>query len=249
MPKATGGTWQCTFDDQFDGSTLDRSRWVPQETATSGFHSGPECLVDDRDNVSVGNGVLTLTARKEASPFVCRSRKKSFTTQYTGGQVSTYGRFSQARGRFEVRARFRGMTVAGVQASLWMWPADPARWPLKEEIDIAEVYSKYIDRAIPFVHYHDRTNVTNHYCMISNLARFHIYALEWTPLTLKFIYDGRSCLVHKISTSERQRLGQSFAGPYMLALSQVLGRKTNAFSPASTPLPASTDVDYVRVWK
>jgi hypothetical protein len=34
-----------------------------------------------------------------------------------------------------------------------------------------------------------------------------------------------------------------------VALSQALGINTNAFNPATTPLPATTSIDYVRVWK
>jgi hypothetical protein len=34
-----------------------------------------------------------------------------------------------------------------------------------------------------------------------------------------------------------------------IALTQELGIGGNAFNPASTPLPATTEVDYVRVWR
>src|SRR5436853_6435333 len=69
MPKTSGGLWQCTLDEEFDGTTLNRKLWVPITTAESGFHSGPECLIDSPNNVSVADGVLTLTGRKEAAPF------------------------------------------------------------------------------------------------------------------------------------------------------------------------------------
>jgi hypothetical protein len=35
----------------------------------------------------------------------------------------------------------------------------------------------------------------------------------------------------------------------MLALTQGLGIGTNALDPSITPLPATTQIDYVRVWK
>ena len=254
LPKATGGSWQCTLDEEFNGTRLNRKLWVPQDTATSGFHSGPECLVDNPNNISVGNGVLRLTARKESNAFVCAVRGAPFTTQYTSGQVSTYGTFSQAYGRFEVRARLPKTSIPGLQESLWLWPDDPThygRWPLSGEIDIAEIYSQYNDRAIPFVHYNNPrdTKVTNNYCMISDVGQFHTYAVEWTRASITFIYDGRTCLVDAWSPVAPQAKPQPFDKPFIVALSQVLGVGTNAFKPSTTPLPASTQIDYVRVWK
>jgi beta-glucanase (GH16 family) len=254
LPKATGGSWTCTLDEEFNGTKLNRQLWVPQDTVTSGFHSGPECLVDSPNNISVANGLLTLTARKEAKPFDCSSAKEQFTTQYTSGEVSTYSKFSQAYGRFEVRAKLPATSIKGLQESLWLWPDDPTHygaWPLSGEIDIAEIYSQYNDRAIPFVHYNNYldTKVTNNACMISDVSQFHTYAVEWTPSSLTFIYDGRTCLVDQWSSLAPQADPQPFDKPFIVALSQVLGVGTNAFNPATTPLPATTQIDYVRVWK
>jgi hypothetical protein len=40
-----------------------------------------------------------------------------------------------------------------------------------------------------------------------------------------------------------------FDQPFFIALTQALGVGTNSFNPATTPLPATTSIDYVRVWK
>jgi hypothetical protein len=40
-----------------------------------------------------------------------------------------------------------------------------------------------------------------------------------------------------------------FDQPFFIALTQALGVGTNALDPSSTPLPATTSIDYVRVWK
>src|SRR4051794_34232681 len=72
IKKSTGGYWQCTFADEFDGSALNRNKWVPQRTDSSGFWDGTACYVDDPQNVAVSNGTLKLTARKEAAPFYCK---------------------------------------------------------------------------------------------------------------------------------------------------------------------------------
>jgi hypothetical protein len=40
-----------------------------------------------------------------------------------------------------------------------------------------------------------------------------------------------------------------FDQPFFLALTQALGIGGNAFNPATTPLPATTQIDYVRIWQ
>ena len=91
---ADGTTWVCTFDPEFTGTSFDTSQWVPVETATSGYTSGlVACFVNSANNISVGNGYLSLTARKEAAPFTCQDPYGNFTTQYTSGYITTLKRF------------------------------------------------------------------------------------------------------------------------------------------------------------
>lgn len=252
LAKGDGTSWRCSFDEEFDGTTLDPSRWIAQQTATSGYTSGlTACFVDSPDNVAVGGGVLSLTARREPAPFTCQDPNGAFTTSYTSGMVSTWDRFAQAYGRFEVRARVSAATAAGLQSALWLYPSDPARygaWPLSGEIDIAEMFSRYPDRAVPYIHYAPASpdpNVTNTACLITDLAAFHTYAVEWTPTSIRIVYDGTTCLVD----SWHPAAPLTGAQPFMIVLTQALGIGGNAFDPATTPLPATTQVDYVRAWR
>ncbi|WP_440305909.1 hypothetical protein [Jatrophihabitans sp.] len=48
LRKADGTPWVCSFDDEFGGSTLDRSKWMVETTVSNGYHSGAECFVDSR---------------------------------------------------------------------------------------------------------------------------------------------------------------------------------------------------------
>lgn len=255
LPKTGGGSWTCTFDEEFDGTKLDGTKWIPVTTAQNGYAGGPACLVDSPDNIAVKGGVLNLTVRKTPESFVCKSPKAPFTTSYTGGQVATYGKFAQTYGRYAVRAKFPAATVAGLQSTLWLWPQNNIATGLTGEIDIAEFYSRYPDRAIPYLHYvydpktsdpKTQTNVvTNNYCLIADVNAFHEYAVEWTPSTITVQFDGKTCLVDRIAS-----VGASpFNQPYFIALTACLGITTNAFDPARTPLPATTQVDWVRAWK
>lgn len=247
IAKLGGGYWTCTFADDFNSRSLDTSKWVAQKTSNSGYHSGPECFVDSGKNVSVSGGLLNLTVKKEPKPFVCTSPYGNYTTQYTSGSVSTWGKFAQAYGRFEIRAKFPAAKVAGLQSALWLWPQESkyGGWPNSGEIDIAEFYSKYPDRAIPYIHYVADTlapTVTNNHCMIANVSAFHTYVAEWTPTSITIKYDGATCLVHPLENSA------PFDQPFIIVLTQALGVGENAFDPATTPLPATTQVDYVRAW-
>ncbi len=266
MPaKAGGGTWTCTFDDEFAASTgdataLKTSWWVPQLTATSAFTTGPigyqACYVNSTKNISVSAGALHLTARKEAAPFTCGA----FRTQYTAGMVSTYTNFNQTFGRFEVRALLPPTTAAGLQETLWLWPVNDVRygaWPGSGEVDFSEFYSLYSSLDIPYIHYdyspstvnpttHTNT-VTAYNCQIS-LSRYNDYAVVWSPGQFSITINGGTCLVDNYLAAGLTG-AQPFDQPFFVALTQALGVGANAFNPATTPLPATTSVDYVRVWK
>jgi beta-glucanase (GH16 family) len=163
-------------------------------------------------------------------------------------------RFSQAYGRFEFRARVSPAQSPGLHSALWLYPASLryGPWPASGEIDVAEMYSLHPDRAIPFIHYNaagSDPTVTNNDCLISDLADFHRYVAEWTPAGIKIYYDGQLCLQHAFNPVAPLSAPQPFDQPFYVVLTQALGVGTNAFDPASTPLPATTEIDYVRVWK
>jgi beta-glucanase (GH16 family) len=265
-PKPDGTQWTCTFDDEFDASTgdataLNRSWWIPQLTATSGYTTGPwgesACYVDSPNNISVSGGALHLTVRKEATPFNCAW---GYYTQYTGGMVTTYSKFSQAYGHFEVRAQLPQTTVAGLQETLWLWPDNGnlyGSWPASGEVDFSEFYSQYWWLDVPYIHYNydsstvnpaTNTNVVTNYCPIS-LSQYNDYAVTWSPGSFTITINGKTCLTDNYVPDNGLTSPQPFNQPFFILLTQALGVGTNSFSPSSTPLPATTSVDYVRVWK
>jgi beta-glucanase (GH16 family) len=225
------------------------------QTAVTGYHSGQECFVNSPNNLSVSGGHLNLTVRAEAAPFTCPKPRANYTTQYTSGSVSSQNKFAQAYGRFAVRAKVPNVATKGLQESFWLWPENEFKyaiaWPTTGELDIAEVYHQYPDRAIPFIHYTPAAsdpNVTNNYCMV-DISQFHTYVLEWTTSTLTISIDGKTCLTDSWNPASPLKKPQPFDQPFFINLTQALGIGTNAFDAQATPLPATTQVDYVRVWK
>ena len=267
--KPNGTAWQCTFDDEFDGTSVDRNKWLVQTTAASGFHSGAECFVDSPNNVAVSNGTLKLTVRKESAPFTCTSPSGSYTTQYTSGTVNGYGRFNQTYGRFEVRAKLPNTAIQGLQETLWLWPVNSTKygyWPASGEIDFAEFYSLYNGWNIPYLHYSlsqstvnwtTNTNIYTAYPAPNNQpgmscsytkGAFNTYTVLWQPGRITLQVNGQNCIVDNYAATN---VGSPapFDQPFFLALTQALGVGGNAYIDGKTPLPATTEVDYVRVWQ
>ncbi|MDQ1393308.1 MAG: hypothetical protein QOF30_2285 [Acidimicrobiaceae bacterium] len=259
LAKPGGGFWQCSFDDEFTGTTLNTRNWVVQQTANSGYTNGTApgtvCYLNSTNNVSVTGGYLNLTVRKEANAFTCPDPLGNFTTQYTSGMVSTYGLFSQAYGLFEVSAKLPAATTKGLQETLWLWPSNDIKygaWPGSGEIDFGEFYSQYRTLDVPYIHYNAARpdpNVTAYNCAIANGNQFHTYGVEWTSSSITILYDGQTCLVDHWQPAAPLVAPQPFNQPFLIALTQALGIGTNAYVPGVTPLPATTQIDWVRIWK
>jgi beta-glucanase (GH16 family) len=247
VKKVDGTRWVCTFGDDFTAKALDQTKWSPQLTSTSGFNTGGACYTDNAANVAVSSGTLKLTSKRALFASTCKSPRGNFSSRYTSGMVTTYTKFTQTYGRFEMRAKFSTTKQPGVQSSFWMYPAvTDAIWPTNGEIDIAEWYSKYPTLVIPFLHYStsylDVTS-TNNTCKVANVgSAWHTYAVEWTPKYISFIYDGQTCLTNTVAAG-----GYPFNKAYMLALSQLVGTDTNAPN-ILTPSAGTMEVDYVHGW-
>lgn len=247
--KADGTPWQCTFDDEFNGSGLNTRNWVVQTNFSTGDPTaGYACYVNNPNNVSVSNGALHLSVLQTSTPMTCGSQ--TTPTYYTGGMVSTYHLFSQAYGRFEARVRVAATTEPGLQEAFWLWPDDRytvLNWPTTGEIDVAETYSQYPNLAVPYLHYTYNDNggpipgVNTAWNCAAQRGVWNTYTLVWTPTSLTISINGTTCLVNTSADP-------AFTERYIVALTAGLGRGTNALT-SSTPIPATTDVDYVRVWK
>ena len=254
LHKANGSDWVCTFDDEFTGSTLDLSKWTVQQTATSGYTTGSPgthvCYMASPNNISVANGYLALTVRKESHLVTCGA----YSSWITGGTVSTFAHFSQTYGRFEVRAKFPDVTVAGLQETLWLWPVNSTRYgaqPASGEIDFAESYSQRSNLVVPYIHYVSAgydPNVMSSSCTIT-LSAFHTYTLVWTTTTMTVSIDDKTCLVDTWQPAAPLLAPQPFDQPFFLVLTQALGLNANAYNPYSTPMPDTTYIDYARIWQ
>jgi beta-glucanase (GH16 family) len=247
--KPDGGSYTCSFTDDFDGSTLDSSKWTVGTTAQTGFSQGRECYMDNPNNVSVSGGSLHLTSRPEASPFTCKSPYGDFTTSQTAASVLSWGKFAQTYGRFEFRAKFPDTNVPGVDSALWMYPQNPAygAWPKSGEIDVAERFGNtYGDHVYSSVHYAGENTAlsTGYTPTVANASSaYHSYAVAWTPTTMYFYYDDALVYQHSWTPVAPLLGSQPFDKAFDLVMTQTGG--------LNAPLGTTTtmDIDWVRAWK
>ena len=244
-PDGLSGQWTCTFDDEFNGTSLNYANWMPTLTAWTGYVTGgPDCYVDNPNTISVSGGYLNLSVVK-VPPFTC---VPGYTSQYQAGMVTSSKLFDQTYGAFEVRAKIPAATVPGLQETFWLYPQNLTygKWPASGEIDFAQFYSQYPNLDIPYVVYPaskagSDPNATAYDCTIDP-TQFNTYEVNWTPTSITILYNGNVCLVD-------QPIGgpAPFNEPFFIALTQALGIGSDAPT-AATPLPATTQIDWVRAW-
>lgn len=104
------GNWTLTFQDEFDGSRLDGTKWrLGQHWAGIGGSGGvaPE-------NVAVSGGALRL--KSEQRPVSYGGANFSCAT----GEVSSFFQFRQQYGYFEARIKYPAVT--GLWPAFWLMP-------------------------------------------------------------------------------------------------------------------------------
>lgn len=248
--KPNGTPWECTFQDDFNDSSLDTSKWSVTTTANSNFYVGQTCLT--ADNVSESNGQLHVTTKRLAQPFVCKTPTGSFTTSYTGGHVSTYTHFSQTYGKFEIRAR-EPYSTAGLHSAFWLSPdkLTYGAWPASGEIDVSEWWSNTPTYSVPTLHYTGSgTKDSGLGCTVADPTAWHTYAVVWEPTEMQFSIDGTTCFTDSWAPAAPLVAPQPFDQPFAMALTMAAGPALGANAVTTqTTFPASYDVDYVKAWK
>lgn len=231
-PPDTTGTaarWELTFSDDFDGDTLDPSRWVIREHWP--FMNG-ELGYYRYANVQVRDGILRLRSDREKiqGPWGMHD--------YSTAWVQTLP--SQLYGRWEVRARLPG--GGGVHSAHWMLPADTA-WP--PEIDIVEL----LGNAPTYLWFHNHwrdtaTGEPDSYgsALVGFDATrdFHTYAVEWEPWVIRWYVDD----VQRFVSARWVPAERMF-----VVLSTAVGGNWPGPPDSTTAFPVYHEIDWVRVYR
>lgn len=255
--------WKLVWSDEFDqsGSNLDTNgvdldKWGYQngtgaEYGLDGWGNNEQQYYTP-ENISVENGMLTITAKEESI------QGKS----YTSGKLYTEPTFSQTYGKFE--AKMKLPAGDGLWPAFWMMPAtdDYGGWASTGELDIMEARGRLIDEVGGAIHY-GRNWPNNkfaakeyHFPSGQNITDFHVYGVEWEPGEIRWYVDGElyQTINNWDSWGADQPAKYAFPAPFdkpffMILNLAVGGNYDGGRVPSSSMMPAEMIVDYVRVYE
>lgn len=244
--KHPGGEWQLIWSDEFNGTSLDKNKWNVEV-------GGNGLIYKKASNVKVEKGKCVLTLLRDTSVS---------GYQYTGTSITTAHKFSFQYGRLEFRAKLP--YGQGVWPALWtmgdyyLTTNDELGWPRCGEIDVMELVGAggadgkdvYRENKKVTGNLHWGVNRENHqgsysYHFLADGAaanNYHLYAVEWDEDAIVWYVDNIE--THRVTLDDPTML-DSFHQKHWIIMNVALYETANA----STPLPQSMYVDYVRVYQ
>jgi beta-glucanase (GH16 family) len=217
------GDWVLTFADEFNASELDLSRWAPHDP----FTRDHQLQAYAPESLTVSGGQLHIVARRQGE-----------TGQYVSGIVSTFGIFAQTYGRFEIRCRVPAGRGLGPRFQLLPVPLAPL-----PAIDVFETTGSSPSK----VFFANRWGTEQTERSFSDSFTgpdlsmgFHTLAVEWERDGIAWFIDG----------NQKFRAVDGIPHQPMYLLLELAVERNPARAPdAATTLPATFDIDYIRVYQ
>jgi beta-glucanase (GH16 family) len=228
------------FSDEFNGNTLDASRWhlVAPGKPEEGIGPAPSVFV--HENATVSDGLLKIVFRKQQVPFMKGNPDFAYTTALVRSQERT------RYGYYETRAKAMDSGASSGFFLHWTGLPDNAT-----EIDIFEIGGRTthpeFDRAYHMHAHVWRTPTSDQHLDVGKawtapwrLAEaYHVYGFDWSAEKLVWYVDG---------VKVREAPNTHWFFPMQLvfdseAMWAWFGPVDDAY------LPSTFDIDYVRVWR
>lgn len=241
------------WSDEFDGpatSSPDPTKWSFDIGGGGWGNNELEYYTSRLQNAFVdGKGNLVIEAFRESY-----TGPDNVTRTYTSARLITKGKFTQKFGRFE--ARIKLPFGQGIWPAFWMLGSNivTAGWPNCGEIDIMEAIGREPSTNHGSLHgpgYSGSSSLTGIYALPGGQRfsdAFHIFAIEWEPIALRFYVDGN---LYQTRTPADVPAGGKwvFDHPYFILFNVAVGGDWPGNPDVTTTWPQSMLVDYVRAYK
>ena len=260
MSHVAKASYQLVWEDNFN--SFNTTAWE-YEVGNGGWGNGESQYYTNRnENVSVSNGNLQITARKE----------NYGGSAYTSGRIRSYNKVSMRYGKIEARIKCPWGAI-GVWPAFWMMGqkiANPG-WPRCGEIDIMEQMCtgdpNSWNTTLATYHWDGNggTNSVNDHSMYGltcNVGeqlgnQYRIYGVEWTPSQLKgYVCDGngnnyRQIVVMDIPNDASRGLDafHQADNEFYMILNIALGGSYTGYAIDGGFSSATMYVDWIRIYQ
>ena len=247
-PVIPEGYSKVALSEEFDEESINEDLWSFQIGNGDGGWGNGEAQYYTKENASLNNGKLHISAKKE--------EKESF--HYTSSRMITRSKYSFKYGYIE--ARISLPTIVGMWPAFWMMPESSAYggWPHSGEIDIMEAMGRFEHNSSSAIHFStldwQHTYLTSSNTVTEPISEYHIYACEWKKETITFYVDDEAYFTTRYTdwttagapSNEYAPFDQSF---YIILNLAVGGHFDGYRLPPEGFTSADMIVDYVRVYQ
>lgn len=245
LPSSVASGYKMTWHDEFDGNTLDTTKWGYQYGCFDPAQRSQVNYTDSPENVSVQDGYLNLTARYSPTktkwdgtqiPRTCKDGSTTYDAPFTSGMITTKTKdgkvlYAAPGTGFYAEARIKLPTARSSWSSFWA-TGTKGGWPGNGEIDIFE--SKGYDPSFLMSNIHtprvgNPKKTQQHQGMMhgdtaTSQSEFHTYGVLKTADAIEFYFDG--ALTHRVKMQDMKGASNPFADPengLVLKLNQMVG--------------------------
>ncbi|MDH3363947.1 MAG: glycoside hydrolase family 16 protein [Gammaproteobacteria bacterium] len=243
-------TLNLVWSDEFDGTQLDPEVWFFESGDGSQYGipgwGNNELEWYLPDSAELSNGLLIMTARREAEGG----------KNYTSARINTRDRLAFRYGRIE--ARIRLPAGQGLWPAFWLLPQDDTygSWAASGEIDVMEAVNPAAsggNTVYGTLHYGGEwpandSSGSQYQVSADITTEFHDYTLEWDVNEMRWYVDGVLYAMQNSWYSSSGAFPAPFDQPFYILLNVAVGGNFPGSPTASTVFPVTMEVDYVRVY-
>jgi beta-glucanase (GH16 family) len=249
MARSQEDNGKLVWIDEFDGKSLDYSKWEIEINAFGGGNQELQIYTDRADNVRVENGLLVIQAHRQRTGIAGTER------DFSSGRIRSKRRGDWKYGRFE--ARMKLPAGQGLWPAFWMLPSDEkyGTWASSGEVDIMEFKGQEVDTLWGTLHHggswprNKHTGLTKKFDGLDFTKDFHVFGVEWEPGEFRWSLDGKIWQVQKEWGTENGSFPQPFDQPFHIVLNLAVGGEFVGPVAGDTEFPAQMLVDWVKVYQ